>query len=110
MARVRKPFEQYSKLLPDGRHVVSVVIFEPVRATVWVVAESKREALAKIREIGAPEPHIQSDFRPGGAAVDAAMLDPDGGVFVREFLPYGPQRYLPLAGLANYLNGRELAH
>lgn len=110
MSSKKKPFEQYSYLLRDGRRVVMVALFEPRRATLWLVAAGKGDALRRARELGARDPHIVSDFRPLGIGIDAAANDPNGGVFVRNFLPDEGSVPLPLADLRDYLEGTSRAY
>jgi hypothetical protein len=109
VASARKPFEQYCTALPDGRRVVEVSIGEPQKASVWLVAASKREALARARELGAPDPHVPTGTRPLGEKVMLAGEDPDGGIFLRGrwYADFSEKKYLPLRELSKYLAGRS---
>ena len=103
MSRRTKPFEQYRTLLSDGRSVVCVVVLEPVPFTAWLIANSKGDALARVREYGPPSPHIRSELRPGQRLADAAASDPQGLVFVRETSEWFPTKVSPSIELPQYL-------
>jgi hypothetical protein len=109
MSKVNRPFGLYSVRLDDGRRVVRAMIWEPLPATVWMVATGKSDALSKLRELGAIDPHLQTSIRPLSEAVDYAGSDPDGGVFCRELHPRGRIGYLPLSQLSAYLGGHSRA-
>jgi len=103
MASKRKPFEQYRTLLPDGRSVVGVVVYEPRAAAIWLLAESRGEALAKMRDCGAPRPHIESLNRPGHKVAQRVADDPAGGIFTEDLFPGNNPRYRSLGELREYL-------
>jgi hypothetical protein len=109
VATKKKPFEQYSNQLADGRRVVMVVVYEPRPATLWIAATSKREALQRARDFGASEPHVVSHLRPLGAEVDAAASDADGGVFIRSVNEVHRVDPLALRELRGYLEGTSRA-
>lgn len=108
MARTGKPFEQYSKLLPDGRSVVEVTVFDPFLVVVVLIAPSKRRALERVRALGGRNVHVSTMFRPGGDAVRRIVDEGLEGVFHPDHVD---GTWLPLSGLPAFLDGtsRDLA-
>lgn len=108
MSRRGKPFAQYSTVLPDGRFVVEVRVFDPFLVTVVLVATSGRGALEQVRAIGGRDVHVSKDFRPDREAVAALLSGELRGVFAPE---PSDGIWLPLTELPAFLDGtsRHLA-
>ena len=102
MSRSRKPFAQYSTVLPDGRTAVEATVFDPFIVRVVLVAADKREALHRLRALGGRDVHVSTALRPAHSAVDRIVDDGLDGVFAPE--PHDGT-WLPLSELPAFLAG-----
>lgn len=61
---------------------MQVHVHEPSDATLWLVARTKAEAIARVRDLGVADAAVVTYLRPLSAGVSAAGASPAGGVFI----------------------------
>jgi hypothetical protein len=93
-------------VLPDGRTLVEVTVFDPFLVTVVLVATNKRQALEQVRALGGRNVHVEKSHRRNHQAMHELVEHHHAGVFAPSPLD---GTWLPVSELPAFLDGTSRA-